>query len=170
MNKSAICDECGYSLSGAEKVCPECGNPLEDVNIEYDDYDYSKFYNCSWWLRPFHFSSEKDSEKENFDQLNDIYLLGAIIFRMILKALIVIVVYYISSLILNIILINADATSLLPFVNMIIGIGVIIAVIYCLLKGLAKYWVPCHRTFRRINKRYWMAMYKSIKNNTINNI
>ena len=56
------CKECGYPLSGAEKVCPECGSPIQngnvltDENVLIDDYDYSQFYDCSWLLRPWYFN------------------------------------------------------------------------------------------------------------------
>lgn len=168
------CKECGYPLSGTEKVCPECGcpiqcgSPIQNENIILDDYDYSQFYNCNWLLRPWHFSHNKDSEKENFDQLNDFFLLGAIAFRIILRALLAYIIITIANWILNLILVEADAPNLVFLItNLIVGIGTIVAVIYYAFKGLAKYWVPFLRTSRRMHKRYWISMAQAVKSKTL---
>lgn len=169
------CPECGSPLSGTEKACPECGCPIQNENVLtdekvlIDDYDYSQFYD-SWLLSPWSFSHEEDSEEENFDQLNDSFLLGAIAFRMILRALLVAIIFIVAGTILTAILINERAEEIALFADIVIVIGGVIAVIYYFKKGLAKYWVPFHRTLRRIHKRYWINMHKGVENNTVDNI
>lgn len=168
------CTECGTVVLEGTKECPNCGCPLQNVNetisIGCDDYDYSQFYNCPWILRPWRFSCEKASEKENFDQLNDICLLSAIGFRMVLRGLIMVIIVAVLNGALSAMLLQGGLYYANLLTSPLISVGAFILFFYYLLKGVKEYWVPFHRTFRRINKRYWMSMHKAVKDNAINNI
>lgn len=168
------CEECGIVIPNDAKECPNCGCPVQGVNntinVNYDDYDYSKFYSCHWILRPWYFSSNKDSEKENFDQLNDICLLSVIGLRIVLRAFLIAIVIQIANGLLSSMLLQGGLHYVSIVVTPLIGAVAFIAFIYYTLKGVEKYWVPFHRTFRRINKRYWISMHKAAKDNTISNI
>ena len=180
-----MCSQCGFPLKGNEEICPECGlklfneqtfntTTIEDDTINHrtdnkqtDDWDYSQYKGgvFSYWL----FKCPTAKYKDSYDSLNDTLLLGNLACRIIWHTF---WPYFLICLV-NILMtpIYADLgqacviiTSLLAFIFLI----------YCLIirlpKAIGKYWVPLHRTWRRINKRYWLNMYKAVKNNNINSI
>lgn len=165
------CTECGTVVLEGTKECPNCGCPLQNVNemisIGCDDYDYSQFY--TGILRAWHFSCSQPSEKESYDALNDFFLMCNLIFRIILRSALIPLLVYICGLVLAALL-STEVPMMALFTTPLFAIIAFVLFFIFAGKAIREYWVPLHRTFRRMNKRYWIAMDKAVKDNTINNI
>lgn len=179
------CKECGYPLKGHENSCPECGCPTEfNVNESYttspskskiipsqtDNWVYSQYQNGIF--RKWHFTCPNKDMASSYDTLNDILLLFNLIFRAIWSLFwplaIIRIAYYIFVLIIG--TINPiDTAIILILVQIVLILGcVFYALVNLIPKVMHKYWVPFHRTWRRINKRYWVNMHKAIESDNIN--
>lgn len=165
------CTECGTMVPDGVNECPNCGCPVqngyEPVNVDGDDYDYSQFYEGI--MKAWHFSCEKPSEKESYDTLNDFFLICNILFRIVLRsALIPLLIFIVGAVVAA--SLATEAPMMAVIINPLFTIAFYVLLIIYAGKAIRLYWVPLHRTFRRMNKRYWIAMHKAVKDNTINNI
>lgn len=153
------CNECGFPLSGEENICPECGNPImeskekikgESADLRLHD-DFARFYQGFFLFRAIYLenltSSSDDASRINV--INEILLAANILIRFILWASLMLIP--ISILFCTIIFIPF---SILLFKSW-------------LEKLLNKYWIPVYKLHLRLNQRYWISMYQSVKSNSL---
>ena len=170
-----ICNECGFPLSGNENKCPKCGNPIHSNNSDSllspktDNWDYTQYREGIF--QHWYFKCKKKDEADSYGALNDTLLLFNLIFRAIWTVVwpliliwIVCVLFSLSS--------SAAGIPYASYVIIILGIFITIFLLlfYLIPNAIQKFWVPFHRTWRRINKRYWINIHKAIKENDINSI
>lgn len=167
------CPECGNPLKGNEQTCPECGNliPKEEAELHYyDDIDYSNYH--SDFIGGFnllYFEAEYEDEKDSYDSWNDFCLFWNLLWRIILFTLlpIFIIAILVVLFIFTDLKYSLGLKGAMPILCVIGGILVIISPFVFFRIAMRKYWLPLHRTWRRINKRYWINMYKGVKHNNV---
>lgn len=173
------CKECGYPLNGTESSCPECGCPTEfevsssnaqTKTTQTDNWDYSQYRSgiFSQWYFP---CPDKD-KADSYDTLNDILLLFNLLFRAVWSLFwplaLIWVVYYLFVLIVGASAPRDAAVIIVVTQIVLIFVSVYIAFANLIPKTMHKFWVPFHRTWRRINKRYWVNMHKAIESDNVN--
>lgn len=157
------CPECGYPLNGNEAECPECGfivNPqISNGSIDIDKWDYSQYRKglFSQW----YFKCDNLKHAESYDSLNDVLLLFNLIFR---------ILWWIAWPIILIFILFAAFSLAIGHIAIFLGTitSIIVAICFTIPNAIHKFIVPLHRTWRRINKRYWISMDKAVKNNNPN--
>lgn len=128
-----------------------------------------------WLLGPWHLTCKNEGEKEEYAVINNIFYLFNLIFKTNIYAFLWaffkgIIVFLMSVLLIPIIgavMANNNSTGgLMMFggftVILFYGMLIFFIVLECcgMGKALHRYWPSIHRTWRRINKRYWDAMKK----------
>ena len=164
------CPECGYPLKGSEDKCPECGfiiNPqISNETMDVDNWDYSQY--VGGLFSQWYFECPNSDEEESYNTLNDILLLGNLIFRALWSIAWPLCLLYL--LYFGLLFICSQNSPILGVFLTILFYACVILLLVIKLIPMAvhKYWVPFHRTWRRINKRYWINMYKAIKSKNSN--
>lgn len=129
-----------------------------------------------WLFGPWYLTCKKESEKEEYAVINNIFYFFNLIFKSFLyaaiwaffKGIVVFIAYLIFYMIFAKGIANNDNITaeiiLFGFFVAIMTYGILIyfIVLDCcgMGKALHRYWPSIHRTWRRINKRYWNAMKK----------
>ena len=130
-----------------------------------------------WLFGPWYLTCKNESEKEEYAVINNIFYFFNLIFKTFLyatlwaffKGIVVFIAYLIFYMIFAKGIANNDNIStaeiiLFGFFVAIMTYGILIyfIVLDCcgMGKALHRYWPSIHRTWRRINKRYWNAMKK----------
>ena len=130
-----------------------------------------------WLFGPWYLTYKNESEKEEYAVINNIFYFFNLIFKTFLyavlwaffKGIVVFIAYLIFYMIFAKGIANNDNIStaeiiLFGFFVAIMAYGILIyfIVLDCcgMGKALHRYWPSIHRTWRRINKRYWNAMKK----------
>lgn len=185
---STPCKECGYPLNGTETSCPECGCPVELSSDDIlqsaaapdrhfvDDWDYTQYR--KGLFQQWYFECIEEDRAESYDALNDVLLMLNLIFRAVWylawRMALVGLVFFIIYGALFAAMAQSDSSEgmivlggILAFILILIGLYIFFTLIA---KVIHKYWVPFHRTWRRINKRYWISMHKAVKTNNPNTI
>lgn len=130
-----------------------------------------------WLFGPWYLTCKNESEKEEYAVINNIFYFFNLIFKTFLyatlwaffKGIVVFIAYLIFYMIFAKGIANNDNIStaeiiLFGFFVAIMTYGILFyfIVLDCcgMGKALHRYWPSIHRTWRRINKRYWNAMKK----------
>lgn len=128
-----------------------------------------------WLFGPWHLTCKSESEKEEYAVINNIFYFFNLIFKTnvyaflwaFFKGIIVVTAFLIIGFILGLIgmgLANGNSVGGLAMFGgfaAILCYAVLIVLGCCGIgKALHRYWPSIHRTWRRINKRYWDAMKK----------
>ena len=128
-----------------------------------------------WLFGPWYLTCKKESEKEEYAVINNIFYFFNLIFKTFLyatlwaffKGFVAFVVAYLIGALLCLIAFGILGISSNDFIA---SGGLLIILLYGLLifsiildccgmgKALHRYWPSIHKTWRRINKRYWNAM------------
>ena len=128
-----------------------------------------------WLFGPWYLTCKNESEKEEYAVINNIFYFFNLIFKTFLyatlwaffKGIVVFIAYLIFYMISAMGIANNDDIStaekiLFGFFGAIMTYAILIyfIVLDCcgMGKALHRYWPSIHRTWRRINKRYWNAM------------
>lgn len=131
-----------------------------------------------WLLGPWHLTCKDVGEKEEYAVINNIFYLFNLIFKTnvyaflwaFFKGIIVLIAYLIIAILLGLMgmgLANDNSVGGLVALGgftaiLFYGMLIFFFVLECcgIGKALHRYWPSLHRTWRRINKRYWDAMKK----------
>lgn len=131
-----------------------------------------------WLFGPWYLTCKNESEKEEYAVINNIFYFFNLIFKTFLyatlwaffKGIVVLVAYLMFVLIFTLMgfgMANNNSTG-----GLIVLGGFTVIMFYAILiyfivldccgmgKALHRYWPSIHRTWRRINNRYWNAMKK----------
>ena len=171
------CPECGYPLNDNENKCPECGYPLlnnepnnsnsSNSSALYDDWDYEQYR--KGLFKQWYFKCEKNNQADSYDSLNDVLLLFNLAFRALWSIIwpcALIFLFTLGCVMATQQQIGMEINALIfAIMGIIFGVMVFFAIL--IPNAIRKYWVPFHRTWRRINKRYWISMHKAINTNTL---
>lgn len=129
-----------------------------------------------WLFGPWYLTCKNESEKEEYAVINNIFYFFNLIFKTFLyaaiwaffKGIVVFMAYLMFALIFTIIgwgMANNNNTGGLIVIGGFTAIMFYVAIIYFIIldccgmgKALHRYWPSLHRTWRRLNKRYWNAM------------
>lgn len=132
-----------------------------------------------WLFGPWYLTCKSEDEKEEFAVINNIFYFFNLIFKtcayatlwMFFKGFPFILIYFLMQLLLVLsgraAVENGNNGSMttLAFVGVLtlvvaVAVGILLIVLECcgLGQSLHRYWPSIHRTWRRINKRYWKAM------------
>lgn len=132
-----------------------------------------------WLFGPWYLTCKNESEKEEYAVINNIFYFFNLIFKTFLyatlwaffKGIVVFTVYLIFALCF--ISMGAGITYATNYVSVSITFALFAAILFYIVlfyfiildccgmgKALHRYWPSIHRTWRRINKRYWDAMKK----------
>lgn len=176
------CKQCGYPLKGSETTCPECGcsiettssiNTTSSILITNDNWNYNQYR--TGIFRQWYFKNSNNNESDSYDTLNDFLLLFNLIFRMIWSMFWPIALICLFTWIILITLtsdsafMTSDNVMFMQIAQFAVIIGCIILFFVKLIpNAIYKYWVPFHRTWRRLNKRYWINIHRAIETNSIN--
>lgn len=140
-----------------------------------DDYNYSKYYHGI--LRPWFFPSRSRNEDNSYNTLNDIFLLGNLLLRFFLIAIVIpytpiIVILTVGATLFEYLQyqLNMDLSFVLYILVIPFVVFLVILATFCFVKAVRLYWIPIHRTHRRLHKRYWKSMDKAVKTGIINDI
>lgn len=129
-----------------------------------------------WLFGPWYLTCKKESEKEEYAVINNIFYFFNLIFKSFLyaaiwaffKGIVVFVAYLMFAIIFALMgfgMANNNSTG-----GLIVLGGFTVIMFYAILiyfivldccgmgKALHRYWPSIHKTWRRINKRYWNAM------------
>ena len=130
-----------------------------------------------WLFGPWYLTCKNESEKEEYAVINNIFYFFNLIFKTFLyatlwaffKGIVVFIAYLIFYMIFakGIANTNNNSTGGLIVLGGFTVITFYAVIIYFIIldccgmgKALHRYWPSIHRTWRRINKRYWNAMKK----------
>lgn len=142
---------------------------------------YKKYPLIDWLLGPWYLTCRNEKDQEEYDIINNIFYFFNLIFKIIAYALVwslfkiwwlilgLIILSAIKGFIINSILqslMNPNLQATLATTIGIIAIVVFIAaLVFSLIvescamgKAFHRYWPQLHKTFRKLNKRYWNAM------------
>ena len=129
-----------------------------------------------WLFGPWYLTCKNESEKEEYAVINNIFYFFNLIFKTFLyaaiwaffKGIVVFFVYLMFALIFafrGLEMANNNSTDGLILLGVFSAIMFYVVIIYFIVldccgmgKALHRYWPSIHRTWRRINKRYWNAM------------
>lgn len=134
-----------------------------------------------WLFGPWYLTCKDKKNQEEYDVINNIFYFFNLFFKIIAYSFVwqffkiwwlilgAFLVIGINALIINSVLhSNMGQDTMLTFVsilNLIMGLIWISVAIFCLIvgscaigKAFHRYWPQIHKTFRKLNKRYWNAM------------
>lgn len=129
-----------------------------------------------WLFGPWYLTCKNESEKEEYAVINNIFYFFNLIFKTFLyaaiwaffKGIVVFFVYLMFALIFafrELEMANNNSTDGLILLGVFSAIMFYVVIIYFIVldccgmgKALHRYWPSLHRTWRRLNKRYWNAM------------
>ncbi|MCI6106735.1 MAG: hypothetical protein SOY92_04645 [Prevotella sp.] len=129
-----------------------------------------------WLFGPWYLTCKNESEKEEYAVINNIFYFFNLIFKTFLyaaiwaffKGIVVFMAYLMFALIFalrGLEMANNNSTDGLIVLGVFSAIMFYVAIIYFIIldccgmgKALHRYWPSLHRTWRRLNKRYWNAM------------
>ena len=129
-----------------------------------------------WLFGPWYLTCKNESEKEEYAVINNIFYFCNLIFKTFLyaaiwaffKGIVVFFVYLMFALIFafrGLEMANSNSTDGLIVLGVFSAIMFYVVIIYFIVldccgmgKALHRYWPTMHRTWRRLNKRYWDAM------------
>lgn len=130
-----------------------------------------------WLFGPWHLTCKNNEDKESYAVINNIFYLFNLIFKCqfytflwsFFKGLPFLLLYVVASFLgMYSIRFTWDATIYYT-VTYLIGILFFVLIVFMVIlnccglgQALHRYWPSLHRTWRRINKRYWKSMH-SIK-------
>lgn len=135
-----------------------------------------RFHARRWLFGPWYLTCKNESEKEEYAVINNIFYFFNLIFKTFLyaaiwaffKGIVVFMAYLMFAIIFAIIgwgMANNNSTGGLIVIGVFTAIMFYVAIIYFIIldccgmgKALHRYWPSLHRTWRRLNKRYWNAM------------
>ena len=119
-----------------------------------------------WLFGPWYLTCKNESEKEEYAVINNIFYFFKLIWAFF-KGIIVFIAYLMFYIIFAMGLANNHNTGGLIVLGIFVAIMLYGILIYFIVldccgmgKALHRYWPSIHRTWRRINKRYWNAMKK----------
>ena len=125
-----------------------------------------------WLFGPWYLTCKNESEKEEYAVINNIFYFFNLIFKTnayallwaFLKGVVVFIAWMMFMLLFSLIGMASNSTNgliaLFTFAVNLFYVYFIILVCCGMGKALHRYWPSIHRTWRRINKRYWDAMKK----------
>ncbi len=126
-----------------------------------------------WLFGPWHLTCKNESEKEEYAVINNIFYFFNLIYKTNLyailwaffkglKVLVVAIVAFLFLALLGRGANSTDGSNVLAIFGLILLYGAyaffLILCAFGIGKSLHRYWPSIHRTWRRINKRYWKAM------------
>lgn len=126
-----------------------------------------------WLFGPWYLTCKNESEKEEYAVINNIFYFFNLIFKTIVyanlwaffKGVVVVCLTYILLLPLVAGVANSNSTSDWIAAGGFVVVLLYVSLFFCFIleccgigKALHRYWPSLHRTWRRLNKRYWNAM------------
>ncbi len=118
-----------------------------------------------WLFGPWHLTCKSKDEKEEYAVINNIFYFFNLIFKTWAYAILWAFFKGFLFLLLYWVLFFAFLGSgwmgflaMMPFIVIPLNILLLIISACAIGKSLHRYWPSIHRTWRRINKRYWKAM------------
>ena len=129
-----------------------------------------------WLFGPWHLTCKNNEDKESYAVINNIFYLFNLIFKCqfytflwsFFKGLPFLLLYVVASFLgMYSIRFTWDATIYYT-VTYLIGILFFVLIVFMVIlnccglgQALHRYWPSLHRTWRRINKRYWKSMHSN---------
>ena len=126
-----------------------------------------------WFLGPWHLTCKNNADKESYAVINNIFYLFNLLFKCqfytflwtFFKGLPFLLLYVVASFLgMYCIRFTWDYT-IYYIVTHLIGILFFVLIVFMVIlnccglgQALHRYWPSLHRTWRRINKRYWKSM------------
>lgn len=115
-----------------------------------------------WLLDPWHLTCRNEENKEAYDTINNIFYLCNLIFKVSLYACLFAFFKMIGlfMLLIVIVLLGAILDDYTGVVIIASVCYIVVAIPLCcgLCNALHRYWPSFHKTWRRLNKRYWKEM------------
>ncbi len=131
---------------------------------------YQKYPLIDWLLGPWYLTCKDKKEQEEYDVINNIFYFLNLIFKIVAYSIIwwVFKIWWLIllGLFLLVLLIRIVYALGIGNINFLMApIFLMAALIFGIIvgacamgKALHRYWPQLHKTFRRLNKRYWDAM------------
>ncbi len=126
-----------------------------------------------WLFGPWHLTCKNNAEKEEYAVINNIFYLFNLIFKCqlyaslytFIKGLPFILLYIVVALLGGYILRTTWDDTIITIVTGLLGFLYFALIVFMVIlnccgigRALHRYWPSFHRTWRRINKRYWKSM------------
>ena len=126
-----------------------------------------------WLFGPWYLTCKSKAEKEEYAVINNIFYFFNLIFKTwayailwsFFKGFLFVVLFYLAQIFFAYVAFHSNSAGTAGFLSILmlivfIPLGILLLIIQAcgIGKSLHRYWPSIHRTWRRINKRYWKDM------------